>query len=97
MKHKLPIFAIMVVSSQLTLAEAANDPVFSADTTRGADVIATSTQDMLDAGWDEASVHPDIADVGDDVSDDLAQKLDASLKFEMVPRDSSDPEFAGSD
>lgn len=92
MKHKLPVFAIMLVSSKLTLAEAANDPLFDPSGTRGADVVPA-----LEADWGDPVVHPDLADTTAVVSDDLQDKLDGGLYFEMVPRDPDDPEFAGTD
>lgn len=101
MKHKLPVFAILVVSSQLALAEAANDPVFTAQGPVAEHMQPNVSDDVsaLDAeqeqGWGDAITHPDLSSMTPDVAGDLQEKLDATMHFDLVPRDPSDPEFAG--
>lgn len=94
MKHKLPMFAIMVVTSQLALAEAANDPHFEAGST-AIDSGAPDVTVNLDQDWGDAVPHPELSDLSSNIEQELQEKLDNNLQFDMPPRNPSDPEFAG--
>lgn len=87
MKSKLPIFAILVVSSQLALADAANDPVFDA---------ASAPVDGSDQAMGE-STDPQLPQlpIGFDLAESLQSKLDEQMQFDQEQRDPSGPEFAG--
>lgn len=97
MKHRLPIFAIMAVSSQLALADAANDPVFepAGDANDSKQLVQAEMATELDQDWGESTSHPELADISADIEQELQDKLDNSLQFDLPPRTPTDPEFAG--
>lgn len=98
MKHKLPMFAIMAVTSQLALADAANDPHFET-AAKDDNRLGNSVPANLDPDWSEAGSHPELSDLSIGIEQELQDKLDGkmddSLQFDLPPRNPSDPEFAG--
>ncbi|MFK7730155.1 MAG: hypothetical protein AB8B48_00910, partial [Pseudomonadales bacterium] len=84
----------MAVTSQLAVADAANDPTFESVSVSAQNTNAQMSEE-LDQGWGEAIRHPDLADYSSDIEQELQDKLDNSLQFDMPPRNPTDPEFAG--
>lgn len=90
MKSKLPIFAIIAVSSQLTLAEAANDAQFEA-TTKVTEERTAATEVVEPAEAADKELPP----IANDIGSSLQTLLEAKLAIDSeISKSSSEPEFA---
>jgi hypothetical protein len=85
MKKKLPIFAIMAVSSQLAMAEAANDPDFR-DSVSALDSGSSSTEEHV--------VERELPPLNVEVRVELQSTLEAQMNFESKPSRNTDNEMA---
>lgn len=89
MNTKLPIFAIMAVSSQLALADAANDPQrYDAQV----ETEVHETTNMLET--DSATTDSRLPPLNLDMASSLQSKIDSQLDFELAPKRDTDQELA---
>ena len=96
MKSKLPIIAILAVSSQLALAEAANDP----DTHGAAAKELSAVAGAATVGAEHAAqtapaiTTSKLPPLNIEVGTSLQSKLDAQMEFQLVPHSRHEQEVA---
>ncbi len=89
MKNKLPIFAIMAVSSQFALAEAANDPQINEATPAAEQTATIETSENADA-----TTTSELPPLNMDMATSLQSKIDSQLDFVLAPKRDADQELA---
>jgi hypothetical protein len=97
MKNKLPIIAILAVSSQLALAEAANDPDIhgAAAANELAPMAGAATVGAEQAVQAATAVTTSkLPPLNIEVGASLQSKLDAQMDFQLVPHSSHEQEVA---
>jgi hypothetical protein len=97
MKNKLPIIAILAISSQLALAEAANDPDIqgAAAANETVPVAGAATADTEEAVQTDTSVSTSkLPPLTIEVGASLQFKLDAQMEFQLGPQPNHEQEIA---
>ena len=95
MKNKLPIIAILAVSSQFALAEAANDPDIHGAAAANETVPVAATAGSEEAVQTDTSVTTSkLPPLTIEVGASLQFKLDAQMEFQLVPQPNHEQEIA---
>lgn len=97
MKNKLPIIAILAVSSQFALADAANDPDINGTVAANdaAPITGAATSSATDAAQgDTAATTTKLPPMKVEVGSSLQSKLDARMEFQLGPQSGREQEVA---